>query len=677
MHRFALLIALAASAIPAVPAPTAMLMPLPIKVESATGQLAIDGTFVATSACPDARMGAALSRFTARISRQTGILMGVVKPAEPKRPTLLVECAAAGAPYPKLGEDESYALDITSDGAHLKAATGAGALHGLETFAQLIVPGPEGFQVPAIHIEDKPRFPWRGLLIDVSRHWMPLAVVERNLDAMAAVKLNIFHWHLSDDQGFRVESKRYPNLQRDGSDGHYYTQAEIREVVEYARLRGIRVVPEFDIPGHTQSWLAAYPDLASIPGPYTIGRTWGVYYPVMDPTVEGTYEFLDAFIGEMAQLFPDPYFHIGGDEVNPKQWDESGRMKEFARQHHLEGAHGLQVYFNQRIQKTLEKYGKIMVGWDEILHPDLPNTAIIQSWRGAKSLAEAATKGHRGILSSGYYLDHLRPASYHYGVDPLAGPAADLTPQQMELILGGEACMWAEYVSAETVDSRIWPRMAAIAERFWSPKEVTDVNSMYARMAVVSRQLEWTGVEHRANYGPMLDRLSGGQPVEPVRLLADVCEARGLGGPGSRANARQYTSLIPLNRFVDAARPESESVRLLELTAARFIAAHEAADAAMLREQFTRWAANDGRFQPLAEGNVLLAELKPLSKDLATLGAMGLKILDYLASSQPAHADWISAQNQELTRIQKPTVEVTLAAFRPVKVLLDELARKR
>jgi hexosaminidase len=443
--------------------------------------------------------------------------------------------------------------------------------------------------------------------------------------------------------------------------------------VEYARNRGIRVVPEFDIPGHTQSWLAAYPDLASMPGPYTIGRTWGVYDPVMDPTLESTYQFLDAFITEMAQLFPDPYFHIGGDEVNPKQWNQSARIKEFIQQHKLDGPHGLQAYFNQRILKILEKNGKTMIGWDEILHPDLPTAAIIQSWRGAKSLADAAAKGHRAILSSGYYLDHLSPASQHYAVDPLAGPAADLTPQQMALILGGEACMWAEYVSSETVDSRIWPRMAAIAERFWSAKDVTDVSGLYARMEGVSRQLEWTGVEHRANYGPMLDRLTGGQPAEPVRILADASSGLGL-GPRSRTG--KYTSLIPLNRFADAVRPESESVRLLELAAGRFVSSHEAVDGALLREQFTRWAANDARFQPLAEGNALLMELKPLSRDLSELGSMGLKILDYLGGGQPAPADWIAAQNAEIARIQKPNAEVTLAAFRPAKVLLDELARK-
>jgi hexosaminidase len=651
------------------------LMPLPVKVETAAGKLAVDGSFsVAATGSTDLRLESALNRFAARVSRQTGIPMLAARPPNagpgpegtPHPATLRVECAARGAEDPSLGEDESYQLDVAPDGARLKAATVAGALHGLETFAQLVVPGAEGFHVPAIHIEDSPRFPWRGLMLDVSRHWMPVEVVERNLDAMAAVKLNVFHWHLSDDQGFRAESRRFPRLQQLGSDGNFYTQADIRHVVAYARDHGIRVVPEFDMPGHANSWLVGYPELASAPGPYTIGRTWGVYDGTLDPTREETYEFLDAFLAEMAQLFPDPYFHIGGDEVNGRQWSQSTTIQAFATEHKLEGTRGLQVYFNQRIQKLLQKYGKTMVGWDEVLHPDLPTDTVVQSWRGQASLAEAASRGYRGILSAGYYLDHLSPASYHYGIDPLADAAQKLTPEEASRILGGEACMWAEFVSAETVDSRIWPRAAAIAERLWSPKEIADADSMYARMEAVSRVLEWTGVRHRANYGPMLDRLAAGHPAEPLRILADACEAQGL---GTRARAVQYTSLTPLNRFVDAARPESESVRALEQAASKL-------DIAQLREQFTRWAGNDARFQPLAEDNALLGELKPLSQDLSALGSMGLRILNYLESSQPASEEWLSEQTKELARMIRPRNEVVLAAVRPVKLLLDELARR-
>ena len=202
----------------------------------------------------------------------------------PAEATLRVTCSGrSSAAYPALGEDESYTLDITPDGASIKAVTIDGAMHGLETFAQSIQPGPDGFRAPAMHIEDRPRFAWRGLMMDVSRHFMPVETVERNLDAMAAVKLNVLHWHLSDDQGFRVESRLHPRLQLMGSDGFYYTQAQIRAVVAYARDRGIRIVPEFDIPGHSASWLPGYPVLASGKGPFDILRNFGISLAVLDP----------------------------------------------------------------------------------------------------------------------------------------------------------------------------------------------------------------------------------------------------------------------------------------------------------------------------------------------------------------------------------------------------------
>ena len=457
----------------------------------------------------DARLEAAVRRSTDRVFRQTGLYRAG---RTSQRPALTVACRAAGAEWPALGEDESYQLDVTDEGARLSAATVTGIQRGLATFVQLISPGADGyggFGVPAIHIEDRPRFPWRGLMLDVARHWMPVEVVLRNLDAMAAVKLNVFHWHLSDDQGFRVESKLFPQLQQSGSDGNFYTQAQVREVVEYARERGIRVIPEFDIPGHTTSWLVGMPQLASAPGPYEIQRRWGIFEPTLDPTREEIYQMLDRFLGEMAALFPDRYFHIGGDEVEDAQWKKSSAIQAFARQHHLASSLELHAYFNQRVQALLKKHGKIMIGWDEVLAPGLASDTVIQSWRGQESLADASRKGYRGILSSGYYLDYLKPAAIHYAVDPMDGAARALDADQAARILGGEACMLTEYVSPETVDSRIWPSMAAIAERFWSPREVKDTADMYARLEPVSRGLEWTNLRHRANYQPMLDRLAG------------------------------------------------------------------------------------------------------------------------------------------------------------------------
>ena len=610
----------------------AALMPVPWKVVAAPGRMPVGAAFrVSAEACPKAESAA--RRLENRILRQGGF--SAVPHGEVT--VLRVECRE------QQGNDESYQLDVAPDGARLVAQTPTGILRGMATFAQLVEPSGDGFSAGAIHIEDHPRFAWRGLMLDVSRHWMPVEVVLRNLDAMEAVKLNVFHWHLSDDQGFRVESKVYPRLQERGSDGHFYTQQQVRQVIAYAAERGIRVVPEFDIPGHTTSWFVGYPELASAPGPYEIERSWGIFVPAMDPSRESTYQFLDRFLGEMAALFPDPYFHIGGDEVEDKQWKASPAIQAFAREHGLKTSVELQTYFNQRVQTLLQKHGKTMIGWDEVFAPGLARDAVIQSWRGAESLAAAAKQGYRGILSAGYYLDHLLPASVHYAVDPLAGVPEDVTSR----ILGGEACMWNEYASAETVDSRIWPRMAAIAERFWSPRQITDVESMYARSEVVSRQLEWLGLHHRDNYQPMLDRMGGG---EALRVLADAVEALGI---ETRRDARHYTSLVDLNRLVDAARPESELVRHLE-------AAVRQMDVPVMRAAFSVWSGNETRFPEL-------------SRNLAATGSIGLRALGFWESGRSAPEGWIDEQEHALDRMSKPQDEVKLAAVRPVRMLLEAL----
>jgi hexosaminidase len=642
------------------------LMPLPRMAVVSSGSLPIDSSFrVTTSGYSDFRLDGAIKRLAARVARQTGIPMLT---AGVKRATLLVECRERGNEYPTLGEDESYQLDVAASGARLQARTVTGVLRGLETFAQLIGPGREGFEVPSIHIEDQPRFPWRGLMLDVSRHWMPTVVVERNLDAMAAVKLNVFHWHLSDDQGFRIESKRYPKLQQNGSDGNFYTQAEVRQVIAYARDRAIRVIPEFDMPGHATAWFAGYPELASAPGPYTVERKWGIFEPTMDPTREETYAFLDGLIGEMAALFPDPYFHIGGDEVEETQWKHSPSIQAFAREHQIADSHDLQAYFNQRVEKLVKKHGKIMIGWDEVLGPRLASDTVIQSWRGQAALAEAVAKGYRSVLSFGYYLDHLYPAGVHYANDPMDGKALDLSPDQAPHVLGGEACMWSEYVSPETVDSRIWPRLAVIAERFWSARGVTDVESMYTRLEAVSRWLEWTGLEHRSNAAVMLDRLAGGRSSESLQVLAGASEALGI---EVRREARHYTSLVPLNRFVDAVAPESELVRRLERDVTNL--GTDPSAAGELRATLTAWAENATRVRQLAENNQLLTELVPLAESLAAVGNIGLRALDYIEKSGAPPANWVAERTQDLDRLEQPVAEVRLAGVRPVRLLLAQV----
>jgi hexosaminidase len=620
-------------------------MPQPWKSVPAAGHLVIDSSFaIEVHGFTDARVDSAVRRFTARISRQTGI------PIIGDKKVLVVKRATEGA-------DESYVLDVSPEKAVLEASTVEGALHGLETFAQLIVPGAEGFEAASVHIEDHPRFPWRGLMIDCSRHWMPIEVIQRNLDAMAAVKLNVLHWHLSDDQGFRVESKRFPKLQQLGSDGHFYTQDQVRHIIAYARDRGIRVVPEFDIPGHTTSWFVGYPELASAPGPYSIERSWGIFQPTMDPSREETYKFLDKFLGEMTALFPDQYFHVGGDEVDPTQWKQSASIQAFARAHHLKTPDDLQAYFIQRAEGLVKKYGKTMIGWDEVLNPELQTDTVIQSWRGQAALASAAKKGHRGILSYGYYLDHMNPASFHYAIDP------QIDEQNSSLILGGEACMWTEYVTPETIDSRIWPIAAAIAERLWSPKDVTNLASMYDRLDAISRVLEFAGI--RSNEQAMLDRMGGGPGL---RVLADASESLGIDG---RQDARKYTSLVPLNRFVDAVPPESPTVRHLERMAQKAVSSPAGAKAeiAGLRAAFTEWSVNDTQIN----SNFLTSELIPLSRNLSNLGSIGLRALEFISSGNSAPPDWAAQQLQEIGSMEKPVAEVRLAAIGPVRVLLNAI----
>src|SRR5271157_5581614 len=471
---------------------TLNLMPEPAQITLGQGRLAIDGTFrVGLAGYEEPRLQSAAQRLISHLARNTGIPLSDGLVSDASQSTLLIECDHPGEAVQSFKEDESYTLEVSPKQARLKSPTPVGALRGMETFLQLVDLDATGFGAPAVEIHDQPRFPWRGLSWDVSRHWMPIEVVKRNLDGMAAVKLNVFHWHLSDDQGFRVESKTFPKLHEMGSDGHYYTQEQVKEVIAYARDRGIRVVPEFDMPGHSTAWFVGYPELASGPGPYQIERRWGVLNPAMDPTRDEVYQFLDAFVGETAALFPDEYFHIGGDEVNGKQWKSDPRIQAFMQQHAMRSTADLQTYFSERLVEIVERHGKKPIGWDEVLHPGLPKNVVVQSWRGQRSLATAAQQGYMGVLSAGYYLDLIEPASRHYRADPLEGATAGLTAEERVRILGGEACMWEEFASSATVDSRLWPRLAAIAERLWSPQSVKDVDSMYRRLAVVSRELSF------------------------------------------------------------------------------------------------------------------------------------------------------------------------------------------
>jgi hexosaminidase len=652
-------------------------MPMPANVQMGTGQLLIDPSFsVAITGHTDVRLQRAVDRFLSHLRRLTGMLPLDMKPADSPNATLLILSGTGGKDIEELGEDESYKLEISNSGAKVSAATTLGIMRGLETFLQLVEITPDGFAVPAVAIQDKPRFPWRGLMIDVSRHFIPIDVLKRNLDGMAAVKLNVFHWHLSDNQGFRVESKKFPKLQGLGSDGLYYTQDEIRDLIGYAGDRGIRVVPEFDMPGHSTAWFVGYPELASGPGPYAIERQWGIFDPAIDPTQERTYKFLDELIGEMATLFPDQFFHIGGDEVNGKQWDANPKIQAFMRLHDLKSNQDLQAYFNKRVQLIVTKHGKTTLGWDEVLHPDLPKSIVIQSWRGQDSLAAAAKQGYRGLLSYGYYLDLIWPASRHYGVDPMSGAAANLTPEESQRVLGGEACMWSEYVSPENIDSRVWPRAAAIAERLWSPQNVTDVNSMYARLDEVSRRLDWLGLTHNSSYALMLRRIAGTDDISSLRVLADVVEPVKDYTREETAPAVP-TSATPLNRLVDAVRPESTTARhFTELVDALLAGQASPETKAEMIALLHQWRDNQTNLQPVLDKSFLLKEVAPLSRDLSALGGTGLNALDYLDRSEPAPDDWKTEQLGLIEQAKTQKGQLLLMVAPSVQKLVEASARQ-
>jgi len=642
------------------------LMPMPASVQEGAGQLPISQSFsVSVTGTHDPALEAGVQRFVAQLSRQTGIPF---RPKAGAAATLTVRVDKTLDAAQKLGEDESYQLTVADSGAQLTALTTLGALHGLETFLQLVTITPNGFAAPAVTIKDQPRFPWRGMLIDVSRHFIPIDVLKRNLDGMAAVKMNVLHWHLSDDQGFRAESKVFPKLTGMGSDGMFYTQAEMRELIAYAHDRGIRVVPEFDMPGHSRSWVIGYPDLASGPGPFTLEDG----DPIIDPTREETFKFLEKFIAEMAKLFPDAYFHIGGDEVDGKQWDANPKIQEFIHAHGMKNNQDLQAYFNQRLEKILTKNHKIMVGWDEILHPDLPKTIVVQSWRGQQSLATAAQQGYRGLLSYGYYLDLMWPTARHYAVDPMSGAAATMTPEQKALIVGGESCQWAEWVTPENIDSHIWPRNAAIAERLWSPQDVTDANSMYARMHAVSLELESLGLAHNAARDRMLQRMAGTADITALRALADVVEpVKDYNRWSDEKGPIDFHA--PLTHMIDAVYPESYTALEFTNLVQQFVHSgyKDHATEAQIRAWLTLWRDNDAKLRPLLLQSALLQENIPVSQNLAMLGAAGLQALDYLDRGQPEPDLWKTQQMAVIEQAKKPVAGLLLMVVAPVQQLVD------
>jgi len=351
------------------------------------------------------------------------------------------------------------------------------------------------------------------------------------------------------------------------------------------------------------------------------------------------------------------------------EWESNPRIQEYMRVHSIKDGAALQAQFTAKIQKIVAQNKKMMMGWDEVLQPGTPKEVVIQSWRGPKSLADAARNGNRGVLSSGYYVDLNWSAAEHYAVDPLGDPsAASLTPEEKARVLGGEATMWTDIVSDENLDNRVWPRTAAIAERLWSPEDVRDVDSMYRRLGVVSQELGYYGVRHRLITEEMLERMSGDPDPVALRVLADVVQPpKGY----ERQNLRNFGDFTPLNQLDDAVPPESETARVFDGIARR-IAAGKATpeDWQQAQQWLILWRDNDARLQPLLARSFLTQDLAPVSHNLSEVAIIGLQALDDLKHNQPVNPEVRNRNIEFLNAAAKPQAVLLLMVAPAVETLV-------
>jgi hexosaminidase len=433
---------------------------------------------------------------------------------------------------PALGDD-GYELKITPNDIYIKAFKLAGAFYGVQTLRQLIQDGADNARVvPAVEIQDQPRFKWRGLMLDVGRHFYPTEFVKRFIDLLALHKMNVFHWHLTEDQGWRIEIKKYTKLHEIGSQRSdtqiaedrnrfegkphwgYYTQEEIKEIVAYAASRFITIVPEIEMPGHSLAALASYPDLGCTGGPYEVQTTWGIKKDVYCAGNEATFTFLEEVLTEVMKLFPSPVIHIGGDEVPKERWRNCPKCQSVIEKQGLKDEDELQSYFIQRIEQFLNARGRQLIGWDEILEGGLAPNAMVMSWRGIEGGIQAASTGHDAVMSptSHCYFDYYQskspdeppgpywegaylPLETVYAYEPV--PAA-LSAEHAGHILGVQGNIWTEFIASEDhVEYMAFPRGTALSEVAWSAPEKRDYQDFMNRLQSFLPHLEKLDVKYR------------------------------------------------------------------------------------------------------------------------------------------------------------------------------------
>ena len=430
---------------------------------------------------------------------------------------------------------ESYNLKIDPQGIEIIGSDYAGIFYGLQTLVQILETTKinNSTAVTSVLIEDRPRFRWRGMLLDVGRHMFPADFIKRYIDIIAAHKMNVFHWHLTEDQGWRMPIKKYPKLkdiaawrketlvghyrdkphQFDGKPyGGFYTEEEITDIIDYASDRSVTIVPEIEMPGHATAALSAYPQLSCTGGPHEAETIWGVHKEVYCAGNEETFDFLENVLEEVSQVFPGPYIHIGGDECPKTRWAECEKCQKRIADEGLKDEHELQSYFIKRIEKILEKFGKRLVGWDEILEGGLAPNAVVHSWRGMDGGIEAANAGHEVIMSptTHVYFDYYQsedreneplaiggylPLSKVYEFEPVPDK---IDRDKRHLILGGQANLWTEYIpTAKQAEYMLLPRVCALAEAVWSPKNKKDYAGFIDRLGDHLKRLDRKNLNYR------------------------------------------------------------------------------------------------------------------------------------------------------------------------------------
>ena len=667
---------------------TLNLMPLPKSMSIQEGRFNMSSGFtVAVKADPtDTICFRAVNRMFQTLNRRTGLFFHqeIITPQDNSDTASLIIRVKLKTKM-EIGMEESYRIQVSSNKIILDAPTTIGALRGMQTIVQLLSNDESGFYIPLVNIEDAPKYEWRGLMIDVCRHFIPIDVLKRNLDAMAAVKMNVLHLHLSDDQGFRVESKVFPMLQSKGSNGDYYTQVQIRDLISYAGNLGIMIVPEFDMPGHSISWFAGYPELATKPGPYKPGSPYKIDrseplspmklmqtiqatpFPTFNPTKESVYKFLDEFIGEMSSLFPAPYFHIGADENNGVAWKQDSAIVAFMRKNNIADTHDLQVYFVNRVQKLVTKHGKKMIGWDELFSKNLSKEVLVQVWSPMSPpvlVQQIVSQGNPVILSKGFYLDQFMPAYIHYNLE---------LPSQE--ILGGEAAQWTEIADAENIETRIWPRAAAIAEKFWSPESSTDQFDLYRRLFITSDRLSESGLLHISNYDRMVLRFSAGYSYEDTKRLMDVLTPvkgyKRMFGFISLPVSATFQS-APLVRAADIAWVDPHKKWEFRKNVAEYLQTKSKRSELSIREQLNEWAASFDQLKPLFESSILAKEIMQHSKNLSSLSAACLKAMDFLKAGIQPTDQWLKDQQALLESAKGSYGEVELSVLPELSAIISQ-----